>query len=115
MMAITFFLGDGPSICDIPSYLDSPHLAKLTLKYFEKKYMLNRKWLNMLCNVSSYVVIQHCLALPNMNKNWLSMYYGEYTMVLYSMVEKCYNGYELVVFSGHRIFQCFLSLFHKVL
>ena len=55
----------------------------------------------MLCNVSSYVVIQHCLALPNMNKNWLSMYYGEYTMVLYSMVEKCYNGYELVVFSGH--------------
>ena len=58
----------------------------------------------MLCNVSSYVVIQHCLALPNMNKNWLSMYYGEYTMVLYSMVEKCYNGYELVVFSGHRNF-----------
>ena len=31
------------------------------------------------------------------------MYYGEYTMVLYSMVEKCYNGYELVVFSGHHL------------
>ena len=29
------------------------------------------------------------------------MYYGVYTMVLYSMVEKRHNGYELVVFSGH--------------
>ena len=37
MMAITFFLGDGPSICDIPSYLDSPHLAKLTLKTLKNK------------------------------------------------------------------------------
>ena len=29
------------------------------------------------------------------------MYYGVYTMVLHSMVEKRHNGYELVVFSGH--------------
>ena len=30
------------------------------------------------------------------------MCYGVYAMVVYSLVEKRHNGYELVVFSGHH-------------